>query len=150
MTVASTNPPMLNAISAPMSRMPATNKMSSTNTQLVSGTANWRPRLGSEARHGREHQEPEEEVADARLREGVDARDHARARDERAEDREQPRPQNQREIPFLQHAPFFLDHDRMEEGRHDQPRQERRIFDGIPRPIAAPSQFDVRPPHPDE
>ena len=68
-------------------------------------------------------EEAEEEVADARLRERVHARDHARARDERAKNRQQPCAKNQCEVPLLQHPPLFLDHDRMEERRHHQPRQ---------------------------
>ena len=50
MTVAKTNPPRLIAISAPTSRMPPTSRMSSANTPVVSGAANWRRRFGTEAR----------------------------------------------------------------------------------------------------
>ena len=51
------------------------------------------------------------------------------------------------DVPLPQHAALFLNHDRMQERRRRQPRQERRVLDRIPRPVAAPSELDVRPPH---
>ena len=103
-----------------------------------------------EAECGREDQEDEEEVADTRLRERVHARDHAGARDERAEDRQEPGADDQSEIPLLQHPALFLNHDRVEECGHHEPRQQRGVFHGIPGPVAAPPELDVRPPHADQ
>ena len=95
----------------------------------------------------REHEKAEEPVADARLRERVHARDDAAARDERAEDRQQERGDDERHVPLAQHPALLLHHDGVQKGGVDQPRQKRRVLDGIPRPVAAPSELDVRPPH---
>ena len=54
---------------------------------------------------------------------------------------------DEHDVPLPQHAALFLDHDRVEERRAGEPREERRVLDRIPRPVAAPSQLDVRPPH---
>ena len=69
------------------------------------------------------------------------------ARDERAEDRQQERRDHERHVPLAQHAALLLDHDRVQERGAGEPRQERRVLDGIPGPVAAPSELDVRPPH---
>src|SRR5207245_214646 len=50
-------------------------------------------------------------------------------------------------VPLLQHPALFLDHHRVEERGHREPRQERRVLHRIPRPIPAPPQLDVGPPH---
>ena len=40
----------------------------------------------------------------------------------------------------------FLHHDRVEEGRGGQPRQQRDVLDRVPAPVAAPAEDVVRPP----
>ena len=75
------------------------------------------------------------------------ALDHAAAREKRPEDREQERHDDEHDVPFAQHPALFLDHDRMQERSAGEPRQKRRVLDGIPRPVASPSELDVRPPH---
>ena len=77
----------------------------------------------------------------------MNARNDAAARDERAEDRKQERRDDECDVPLPQHAALFLDHDRVEECCVDQPWKERRILDGIPRPVPAPSELDICPPH---
>ena len=52
------------------------------------------------------HDEAEEPAADRALRERVDRVDHARAREERAEDRELERERDEHHVPDLQHPRF--------------------------------------------
>ena len=66
-------------------------------------------------------------------------------REKRTKDRQHECGKDQPHIPDLQHAALFLHHDRMQECRAREPRQERGIFDGIPTPIAAPTQHGISP-----
>src|SRR2546430_11979803 len=102
-----------------------------------------------EARRPRGDQEEQEKVSHIRLRERVHARNHARACNERSENREQPRPDDESEVPLLQHPALLLDHHRVEEGGHGEPRQQRRVLDRVPGPVATPPELDVGPPHPE-
>ncbi len=54
---------------------------------------------------------------------------------------------DERHVPLPQHASLLLDHDRVEKRRAREPREQRRVLDRIPRPVAAPPELDVGPPH---
>src|SRR5262249_38469642 len=80
-------------------------------------------RVEQRERQDRSHdEEAEEEVADIGLGEAVHAGDDARPGDERAEDAEQEGPDDEAEVPALEHAALLLDHHRMEERGHREPR----------------------------
>ncbi len=96
---------------------------------------------------GRHQEERSEPWSDRRLRERVHTLDHAAARDERPERREQEAHHDEHDVPLAQHPALFLNHDRMQERGRRQPRQERRVLHRIPSPVAAPAELDVRPPH---
>src|SRR5438128_12687630 len=66
-------------------------------------------------------------------------------REKRTKDRQHECGKDQPHIPDLQHAALFLHHDRMQECRAREPRQERGIFDGIPTSIAAPTHHGISP-----
>ena len=51
---------------------------------------------------------------------------------------------------LLEHATMPPRHQRMNRRRAEQPGNQRAVFDGIPTPVASPSQFVVRPPRPDQ
>ncbi len=104
---------------------------------------------GDQIRRGDDahHEESGEPVADRRLREGMDGGDDATSRNEGAEHRQQKGRHDQRHVPLAQHPSFLLHHHRMQERRAGQPWQERGVLHRIPRPVAPPSQLDVRPPH---
>ena len=90
-------------------------------------------------------QKRREVAADRRLRESMNGVDHAAASQECAEDGHDISHDHQDNIPNLQHAFLFLNHDRMQEGSSDQPRHQRCILHRIPRPEAAPAQLVIRP-----
>jgi len=52
---------------------------------------------------------------------------------------------HQHHVPDLEHALLFLNHDRVQERRSNQPWHQRGILDRIPTPEAAPAQFVIRP-----
>jgi hypothetical protein len=54
---------------------------------------------------------------------------------------------HQHDVPLAEHSALFLDHDGVQECRAREPGQEARILDRIPRPVPAPAQLDIRPPH---
>ena len=83
------------------------------------------------------------------LGEGVHRVEHARAGEERAEDRQRERGAEQRQVPDAQHPAPLLHHHRVEVGGAGEPRQERRVLDRVPRPVAAPAEHLVAPPRPE-
>ena len=89
--------------------------------------------------------EGHEPPADARLHERVDRRQHARARQERAEDAERVVAATSAHVPDLQHPLLLLHDHRVQEGGADEPRHQRRVLDRIPGPEAAPADLDVGP-----
>ena len=98
---------------------------------------------------GDEHDEAEEaeqQRPDRRLAERVHRVEHARAGEERAEDGEAERGAQQRQVPDPQHPAPLLHHHRVEVGGAGEPRQERRVLDRVPRPVAAPAEHLVAPP----
>ena len=103
---------------------------------------------GDEAeRHDDDQREEREEPrADLRLDKGVDRLQHTRAGDEGAENGERERRDDQGQVPDPQHASTLLDHHRMDERRAGQPRQEGRVLDRVPGPVAAPAEGLVAPP----
>src|SRR6201988_661697 len=103
--------------------------------------------LKKEEKENREadRQKPREPGSDRRLREGVNGADDTAAWEERAEKGEPEGGEDEPHVPHLQHAAFFLHHYRMKEGGADQPRHQRSVLDGIPSPIAAPSEDSVGP-----
>ncbi len=52
---------------------------------------------------------------------------------------------NQYHIPDFQHAPFFLNHHRVQKGCADQPGHKAGVFHRVPAPVAAPAQHVVGP-----
>ena len=88
----------------------------------------------------------EQVVPDRAVAEGVDARQHAGAGEERAEDRQRERRHEQAEVPDPQHPSALLDEHRVDVGRARQPRQEAGVLHRVPRPHAAPAEHLVAPP----
>src|SRR2546425_8226885 len=76
--------------------------------------------------------------------------DYTATREKRTKDGEHECGEDQPHIPDLQHAALFLHHHRMEKCRAREPRQKRGILDGIPTPIAAPTQHGISPMRPEE
>ena len=72
--------------------------------------------------------------------------DDARAGEERAEDREAERRDHERQVPDAQHPAPFLHHHRVDERGRGEPRQQRRVLDRVPAPVAAPAEHRVAPP----
>ena len=72
-------------------------------------------------------------------------RDDAAARDEGAEERQPECESDQRQVPDFQHVLAFLDHHRMQVGRHHEPRHEGGILYWVPRPVTAPAEHFVSP-----
>ena len=66
--------------------------------------------------------------------------------EERAEDRERERGAQQRQVPDPQHPAPLLHHHRVQVGGAGEPRQERRVLDRVPGPVAAPAEHLVGPP----
>ena len=50
------------------------------------------------------------------------------------------------DVPHAEHAPALLDHDGVDEGGERQPGHERGVLNGVPCPVAAPTEDRVRPP----
>ena len=98
-------------------------------------------------RQDRGHERGEHPRQLAVLAKGVHGLHDARARHEGAEDRQQERHDDQRDVPDAQHAAPFLHDDRVQERRRREPRQQARVLDRIPAPVAAPAQLLVRPDH---
>src|SRR2546430_17311420 len=48
---------------------------------------------------------------------------------------------------FRSHPPLLLDHHGVQERGHREPGEQRGVFHWVPRPIAAPAELHVRPPH---
>src|ERR1700716_4589916 len=71
--------------------------------------------------------------------------DDSAASEKRSEDCKPERGEDQPHIPDLQHAAFFLHHHGMQEGRAREPGHERGVLDGVPSPVAAPSQDRIGP-----
>ena len=65
---------------------------------------------------------------------------------ERAKDGKGKGQDDEDDVPDLEHAFFLLDHDRMKVGCAGEPGQERGVLHGIPGPVAAPSEYPIRPP----
>ena len=105
---------------------------------------------GDEAHPDQDHrpEEAEQEGTDGRGREGVHRLDHPGAGEEGAQDGEAEGGHHQGQVPHLEDPPALGDHDRVEVGRADQPRQERGVLHRVPGPEAAPPQHLVGPPRP--
>ena len=101
--------------------------------------------MSATEKNDHQREEGEEPAADRALRERVDRVDHARAREERAEEREVERERDEDHVPDLQHPALLLDHHRVEERGCREPRHERGVLDRIPGVVAAPADLDVRP-----
>ena len=54
--------------------------------------------------------------------------------------------QQQRDVPDPQHPAALLHHHRVQVGGAGEPRQQRRVLDRVPRPVAAPAEHLVGPP----
>ena len=80
----------------------------------------------------------------------MDRRQNSGAGEKCAEDRQAESDDDQRQIPHLQHAPPFLDLDRMQKRRCREPRHERGVLHRIPGPVTAPTEHVIRPPGADE
>ncbi len=93
------------------------------------------------------HRRPEQEhrQADLAAGEAVDTVDQAAAGGKCAEQDGGKRPDHQKHIPQLEHPALFLNHHAVDERGPDQPRQEGRILDRVPAPVAAPSQHIIGP-----
>ena len=76
----------------------------------------------------------------------MNAVEHARPSEECAEDREAERGYQQRQVPHSKHSAAFLHEHRMDVCRCSKPRQERRVFNWVPRPHPTPAQHLVTPP----
>ncbi len=85
---------------------------------------------------------------DRRLREGVHAGHDAGPGEERADQGEHERCDDEGARPDAQAAASLGDHRRVDEGGGRQPRQQGRVLDRIPRPVAAPAEHLVAPPCP--
>ncbi len=83
--------------------------------------------------------------ADVRAGEGVHACDEARAGEEGAENGEEERQRQEKDVPHPHHVPPLLNQDGVQIGGAHQPGQERGVFNRIPGPIAAPAELFVRP-----
>src|SRR5690242_1438688 len=90
-------------------------------------------------------QEPHKPLAYRGLGEGVYRTHNAATGQKGSQNREHERGEDEPDIPRFQHAPFLLHHHRMQERRSGEPREERRVFNRIPSPIAAPAKYRVRP-----
>src|SRR6266851_1611301 len=93
----------------------------------------------------RKSREAHEPRADVRVRKRVHGTDNAAARKESAKNAEQERAKDQPDVPHLHHAALFLHHHGVQERRAGEPRKQRSVFDGIPAPVAAPTQNGVGP-----
>ena len=90
-------------------------------------------------------QEDQKIGADRALGEAVDAAEDAAPGRKRAQDDQGKGEPDQSDIPDLQNAALLLDDDTVEESGRGQPGQKTCVFDGVPRPVAAPAQFHVSP-----
>ena len=59
--------------------------------------------------------------------------------------RQRERDRHQHHVPDLEHPLLLLHHHGVQERGGGQPRHQRGVLDGIPRPVAAPADLDVRP-----
>ena len=76
----------------------------------------------------------------------MNRRNDAGSREERPEDREGEGHDYKDVVPCLQHRPPPLHNSGVNECRSRNPREERRVLNGIPRPVPAPSEHLVAPP----
>ncbi len=77
------------------------------------------------------------------------AHQYARSREERAEDGQGEGRDGEREVPDPKESTTVLDDDRVDVGGRGQPRQQRRVLDGVPAPESAPAEYLVAPPRPE-
>ncbi|CAB4705027.1 unannotated protein [freshwater metagenome] len=76
----------------------------------------------------------------------MNAVEYARPSEKRAEDGETKCGHQQRQVPHSKHSSAFLHEHRVDVCRCSDPRQERRIFNWVPRPHTAPAKHLVTPP----
>src|ERR1700721_891421 len=95
-------------------------------------------------------EEPCKPVADGRLGEGMDGADDSAAGEKGSENGKPEGGEDQPHVPHLQHAAFFLHHGGVQEGGAGEPGHERRIFNRIPSPVAAPTEHGVGPVSPEK
>src|SRR5215468_7227731 len=84
-------------------------------------------------------QKPSKPFADWRLSKGVDRINDSAPGKKSSQNGKHERGENEPHIPRLQHAALLLHHHGMQEGRSREPREEGRVLDRIPSPIAAPA-----------
>ena len=104
------------------------------------------PRDEREARDDHDAKEREQPRTDRRLRERMDRVHDARPGEERAQDGETERRQHEGDVPDPEHPAALLDDDRVDERGGGQPREQRRVLDGVPAPVPAPAEDLVAPP----
>ena len=78
--------------------------------------------------------------------EGVHRSKQSRPGDESAQQAAAESEYRQQNRPVLEHAPFFGDRQRMDQGGAEQPGDQRRILDRVPGPPAAPAKLVIGPP----
>ena len=113
------------------------------------GDRSWSPRHAISATPPNAQRAEERRAATVRSidsRERVHRVDHARTREERAENRETERRDDERQVPDTQHPAPFLHHHRVDERGRGQPREQRRVLDRVPTPEATPTEHRVAPP----
>ena len=98
------------------------------------------------ARDGDEEEADEQRARACEEEKACTLCEHARAREERAEDREGEGGDGERQVPDAKEPAAVLDDDRVDVGRRRQPRQQRGVLDRVPAPEAAPAEHLVAPP----
>ena len=105
------------------------------------------PRYGGDEGKGCQN-EDEKRPSHRPLTKSVHGIDDAASDEIGGEEARKGRQADEENIGSSQDLPASLDHDGVEGGCREEPRDEGRVFNGIPGPVAAPSEFHVRPPRP--
>ena len=99
-----------------------------------------------EAAADEHHQDHQDEQAARRIvREGMNRRQHARAHQERADQRQREGEDRQQNGPHLERIPLFHHHGRMQQRGAGDPGHQRGVLHRIPEPPAAPAEFVIGP-----
>ena len=87
----------------------------------------------------------DEDAAPRIDREGVHRGEHARAHQERADQRQREGEDRQQDGPDLERAALLHHHGGMQQRRADQPGHQRSVLDRVPEPPAAPAELVIGP-----
>ena len=77
--------------------------------------------------------------------ERMDGLHHAGTGDERSYHNEGERETCTHDAPALESAALAIDRETVHERKRNHPRKKARVLNGVPRPISAPAEHDVRP-----